>query len=314
MEIGIFGCSHSFGTGNDLLKLVFEVNADKTDTIATKGYGAILSTMFPNHNFTLYPAIAGGNKEILQNLTSALEQDKYDMYIVQTTSWYRFTLGVYNYTNKYFKINDNLKAYIPDVNSYHNKELNRVYPPNFYLSFLPHQKDKDEKELGTGLGSWVYEYEYDKIPNQFKEMAQTYIHLTNAIIKDHFSSTFFLNENYMLFNLLHMLSLNNNIWYFHWNPPFGMDSDFRFITPTEKKNYILNVIGELNSRWNKKDHKNKIYENDVFNFFVKTYGYKNYIANILYGGDTSTHVKHTAHEKLVDVLLQNNKFKEQLWK
>ena len=93
MEIGIFGCSHSFGTGKTLADTLYELNENKTDNL-NKGYGAILAELYPQHNFTLFPVLGGGNKDILENLTYAIENNPCDMYIVQTTQWHRFTFGV----------------------------------------------------------------------------------------------------------------------------------------------------------------------------------------------------------------------------
>ena len=44
MEIGIFGCSHSFGTGKTLADTLYELNENKTDNL-NKGYGAILAEL-----------------------------------------------------------------------------------------------------------------------------------------------------------------------------------------------------------------------------------------------------------------------------
>ena len=137
MEIAIIGCSHSLNTGVDLDKTLYNINNGMVAETANNGYGAILANRFPKHNYTLFPAIGGGNKEILQSLTFAIEQKKYDMYIVQTTSWFRYVLGVLNYTKKYFDISKNVKAYIFDTNSYDNQRCKIDVPhyPNFYYSF-----------------------------------------------------------------------------------------------------------------------------------------------------------------------------------
>ena len=97
MEIAIIGCSHSLNTGVNLYQTVTDINDGKFDETANNGYGAILAKMFPQHNFTLFPAVGGGNKEILELLTFAIEQKKYEMYIVQTTSWHRFVAGLLYY-------------------------------------------------------------------------------------------------------------------------------------------------------------------------------------------------------------------------
>ena len=308
MEIAIIGCSHSLNTGVDLDKTLYNINNGMVAETANNGYGAILANRFPKHNFTLFPAIGGGNKEILQSLTFAIEQKKYDMYIVQTTSWFRYVLGVLNYTKKYFDISKNVKAYIFDTNSYDNQRCKIDVPhyPNFYYSFLPCQNTPIK---GTGWGKFLFED--DRCPEGLENMQELYENITKVIVYDHFSSSLFLDENYMIFNIIHLLSQNNNIWYFYWDPPLGEESNFKFVVPEQRKKALLIQYKKLVNNFKNKNHSKLIQEKSISSYFKEKFGEKKFIVDFI--KDAGTHISQEGHNIVVDYLLENKKFKEQLW-
>ena len=306
MEIAIIGCSHSLNTGVNLYQTVTDINDGKFDETANNGYGAILAKMFPQHNFTLFPAVGGGNKEILELLTFAIEQKKYEMYIVQTTSWHRFVAGLLYYNKKYFNISKNISAYLYDTSSYKNQILNNgSFFPNFFYSFLPCQPIELNFK-GTGTGRF-FNFEKD-LDTEF-----TYkTFFANIIVNDYFASKHFLDENFMVFNILNMLSEQYNIWYFHWDPPVGRKSDFEYVFPDDKKQKLQEYHSVLCNRWKNKNHKKQIKETCIDSHFRKKFGEKKYVVDFI--KDSGTHLSNDGHNIVVDFLLENNKFKKELSK
>ena len=70
MDIGIIGCSHSFGRGirlSDTLFGFYDYLTEYLDQLDS-GYPAILSQTYPQHNFEVWPVLGGGNKDIVNQV------------------------------------------------------------------------------------------------------------------------------------------------------------------------------------------------------------------------------------------------------
>ena len=311
MEIGIFGCSHSFGTGKEIVDTLYELNENSNNKLH-KGYGAILAELYPQHNFTLFPVLGGGNKDILENLTYAIENNPCDMYIVQTTQWHRFTFGILQYIKKLFNIGKNMQVYTYDTSTYHGQrtDIDKKYLPNYCATFLPCQPIYSDVP-GTGHSQFIWGKDW--CAEGADEMKEVYGQAITTIIMDHFASNYFLDENYMMFNMLNMLSQQHNIWYFYWNPPFGKVKDLQYVDPKTRKDVLTLKIDLLNEKWKTKTRDKEIQSQDIETFLNKKIGTKKVVTD--YVIDSGTHLNNKAHKMVVDYLLSNENFKKELeWK
>ena len=306
MNIGILGCSHSFGTGLDLSNTINSLYT-KTGTLYQNlkdiGYSAILSKLYPQHNFDVIPALCAGNLDIIQNLVDCIENNPKDLYIVQTTQWHRFTYGVLAYDIDTISVSNNLTYTAYKINDLKSKG------PNCFLSVLPHSIPGDT--LGTGYGG----FDFLNILDGNNVRKQAFLNAMQLLIYDHIGSTYHLNSNKKLFDELHYLSTQENIWYFHWDPPFGSEKDFLKLTEAESKEmqdkhlHAIKSIKSFYDIWNRKNHNKQIISYDIVNYFEKTFGFKKTISKYVTDG---YHLNNDAHKIIVNLLLSNPKFKEAL--
>lgn len=311
MNIGIFGCSHSFGTGFETVKCAEALNTEESpwfNRLKNEGYSVILSKLFPQHNFEVVSAVGGGNLDILQNVVDYIQNKPKDMYIVQTTTWYRFVFGVLDYNNFTKQINDNLSYTTYNTDSFYhrvpNEQWSEAFGPNQYISFLPQQQNPEQ---GSGFGNFLWNEK--KTARGMEKMREEYNAAFTVIIRDHLASYKFLNENKLLFEQLNYLSKKENLWYFHWNPPFGTEHDFRDMVTEILKQSKIKLIQSFYDKWQKKDHNKRIVPFDILSYLEETISKKRLIANHVTDG---YHLDNAMHNVVVSLLLSNPKFKEAL--
>lgn len=311
MEIGIFGCSHSFGRGLTLAETLFgfydrEPNAlDQLDS----GYAATLSKMYPQHNFEVIPVLGGGNQDIINNLINCIDERPKDMYIVQMTQWHRFTFGCLNYSKQAVQHTENLGYYMYDTRSYFQQRdplVNFPHLPNWSLSFKPQQNPSSEVK-GTGSGQFMWKETFT--PDGFAKAREFYEIAMEVMIRDHIPSRLNIDNNWSIFKMLHHLSKHHNIWYFYWNMPFGDAVDFQSYDRRFAEQ-VRNHVAMMYSKWNSLDQSKQIQQVPIHNMLISEVGEKVYIAKMV--EDRGLHLTEAAHNLLVSYLLKNKNFKEAL--
>ena len=311
MEIGVFGCSHSFGRGHDLAGVLFgfyerdDAALDQLDS----GYPATLSKIYPQHNFEVIPALGGGNMDIVNNLINCIDERPKDMYIVQMTQWHRFTFGCLNYNKQAVQHTDNLGYYIYDTRSYFKQrdpKCDFPHLPNWSLSFKP-QQAPEARIKGTGSGQFLWGEDFT--PSGFAEAREFYEKAMEVMIRDHIPSRLNIDNNWATFKMLHHLSRHDNIWYFYWNMPFGDITDF---TSYDRRfaEEVRNHVARMANKWNLLDHPKQIQPIPIHNMLINEVGEKKYIADMV--EDKGLHLTESAHNIVTKYLLSNKNFKEAL--
>tara|TARA_B000000609_G_scaffold109851_1_gene84790 strand:- start:220 stop:1158 length:939 start_codon:yes stop_codon:yes gene_type:complete len=310
MDIGIIGCSHSFGRGirlSDTLFGFYDYLTEYLDQLDS-GYPAILSQTYPQHNFEVWPVLGGGNKDIVNNLVNLINTRPKDMYIVQMTSWYRFTLGCLFYEKELKELTDNLSYNVYNTQSYWQQRGGPVewpHLPNLSAVFKPSQ-DPINHIKGTGCGDFIWKN--TDIPDRFIKQHEFTMFFLEVLVKEHFQSKLFIEDNWSTFLTLYELSKHHNIWYFYWNMPFGDLDDYdRVQTPIKDK--TRNYAAMLHAKWSGMKHDKQIQPTPIHNYFMDTMG-KKYIADIV--EDHGLHLTNKGHLHVVKYLLENNQFMEAL--
>ena len=298
MKIGIFGCSHSFGSGVNLsatIKSLYTKQGPHYQNLETKGYPVILSKLYPQHDFEVIPALCAGNLDIILNLTDCIQNNPKDLYIVQTTQWHRSVIGVLPYHVHTISVTDNLKYTTYEIDDIDSKG------PNLLFSFLPHSGPHLPIK-GTGFGGFDFHSLDEK-----RRLA--FINASQILMYDHIESSYFLNQNKKVIDQLYYLSTKENIWYFHWNPVFGNKDDFKFMDDSIKQSHAINMVDNFYKLWYNKDHKKQIINDNIEEYFFKKFGKKDTIVNFV---TDAFHFNNEAHEIIVNKLLKNKQFKEAL--
>lgn len=311
MEIGIFGCDHAFGRGIDGPMTLYGLSDSIPDAISLikEGYPAILSKLYPQHNFEVIPTLDGGNREIINSLVNCVQENPKDLYIVQTTQWHRATIGGLHYEKMLYSVTDNLAYNVYNPRSYHMKryqDIHHCHYPNFNISKKPSQN------LGRAPKG-TYGPKYVWVPGQAKNGGFTPEHFKNArpfwdateqvLTYDHISSFHHLHDIRASYNTLHYLSQKENIWYFFWYLPFGNPLDLFFYFKPDKELFVQEQ-GKLHAQFIKLKHEKLINKQSIHGYFNLD---KNRIEQ-----DDELHLPYEAHERVIDFLLSNAKFKAEL--
>lgn len=312
MEIGIIGCSHSFGRGMHSPVTLYGVSDNDPEALALvkEGYPAILSSMYPQHNFEIIPILDGGNREIVNSLIDSITKKPKDLYIVQTTQWHRATLGGLFYKKNVYNVSHNLNYNIYDPRSYHMKRYQDVHHchfPNYHISKKPHQAFQI-KVRGTYEPKYVWipmgGEEEPFIPINFKQ-ALPFWEATGMVLRhDHLGSLHHLHDLYSSYSMLHYLSQKENVWYFFWNDPFGNVLDLADYGIVEK-NQFRDQQGLLTSKLMRLEHKNLIIPNTIHKHFDLD-------NNGLEENSESMSLPNSVHHEIVELLLSNNELKAEL--
>ena len=306
MEIGVFGCSHTFGTGEASSFKLYELSQDIDKTkieLANTGYPAHLAKEYPQHNFEVVPTLDGGNREIINSLVNCIQENPKDMYIVNTTQWHRASLGLLFFNKKLYDVTNNLSYRVYDPGSYHAirySDIHHCHFPNYLISQLPGQPPHVERK-GTFRSAWLMNEEF--CPESMMSAIEFFAKYDTVMVGDHIPSQQHLLDLYTSYNLLHYLAEKENIWYFWWYMPFGRVIDNKDWFPPEIPR-LNDIQAKYYNQLIRKDHPRLISRQTIYNYF-------NLDENSI-ELDDELHLPDQYHAEIVNLLLSNPKFKETL--
>lgn len=319
MEIGIFGCDHAFGRGIEGPITLYGVSDNNAEAIslAREGYPAVLSKLYPQHNFEVVPILDGGTREIINSLMNYIIENPKDLYIVQTTQWHRATIGGLHYKKKLYNVTDNLAYKLYDPRSYHMEryqDIHHCHYPNYNISKKPGQPFMKVRGTFNQKYVWLLDTNTNEpgvkqtnqdgfIPKHFKQALPFWEATGMVLIHDHLASFHHLHDIYAAYNTMHYLSQKENIWYFFWNPPFGNALDLIDYLKPEKDKF-LKEQGLLHAKFMNRNQKKLITTRSIYDYFGLD---TNKIEE-----DNALHLPREAHEKIVELLLSNKEFKTEL--
>ena len=287
MEVGIFGDYHSFCTGYEAMKLMWDItmHSENTkvvnDTIIKdndeddKGWERLLADKFELINFEVTPC--SSNKDILDKLVLSLQSNKpKDLYIVQTTTWYMTRFGIVDHETFKYKTRHNITYNLPDARSFLGKRYQTAtvpWYPDYVFNKIPFTPGGAEGDISTPR--WIHQTDADfsidqsglfescfsscidhiEIPalieglDDAHRMRAIYGELGKVLLHDHLGSQARQEEAFAEIILLNLLSQLYNVWYFHWFPPLGRVEDFNYM---EDPHPTGNPIADFR-RQNRKD-------------------------------------------------------------
>lgn len=267
MEVGIIGDYHSFCTGYEAMRVMWDVTMNSTDTVVMndtiikdkddddKGWERLLAEKFELINFEVTPCCS--NKDILDKLILSLQSSKpKDLYIIQTTTWYMTRMGIVDYDYFRYKPRHNITYNLPDARSFVGKRYPTAlvpWHPNYIFNKIPFTPGGEVGDISTPR--WIPQTDADfsidqsglfescftscidhiEIPalieglDDAHRMRAIYGEYGKVLLHDHLGSQAKQEEVFAEMQLLNLLSQLHNVWYFHWFPPLGRVEDFNYM-------------------------------------------------------------------------------------